>query len=91
MLISFAKQTGNDRPADGGDRFLSLTHYMDAAVVLKPTGPVRRDPVPEVLIGQADVFRRHLGILPTEHRYTSAVLSFAPEDVNVDAFNAGDP
>ena len=50
-----------------------------------------RDPAPEVLIGDAHRFSIAAHALPFRRQYASAVLSFAHGDIDVSAFNAGDP
>lgn len=94
MLISFSHHGG--RSDEGGnDRFRTLTRYMDAPMVMKQVGtqrePVLRSPAPEILVGRADTLCKTLSALPFAHRYTSFVLSFAPDDIDPAAFNAGDP
>lgn len=89
MLISWYKHSSDP----GGGR--GLTAYMDQPVVTKtmPGGRhqrVRRDPAPEVLVGDGDVFLMAVRSLRFEHVYRGAVLSFTREDVDVAAFNAGD-
>ncbi|MRX50890.1 hypothetical protein GI374_10610 [Paracoccus sp. S-4012] len=93
MLISFSKHTGAGEGADVGR---ALTAYMDAPAVVK-TSPgsrrllVARDPVPEILLGRADLLRASVRNLPFVHRYSSAVLSSARDDIEVAAFNKGAP
>ncbi|MCZ0962391.1 hypothetical protein [Paracoccus benzoatiresistens] len=95
MLISFARHYDNNGGQRGADRYLPLTSYLDAPVVMKAIGPQRepvlRDPRPEILVGRGDRLRQQLSILPFQRKYTSLVLSFAPRDVDVARFNAGDP
>lgn len=95
MLITFAGHSDNRDTERSADRFLPLTRYMDAPVVMKDLGqapePVFRSPRPEVLSGRAETLRRTLATLPFERKYTSLVLSFAAEDLDCAAFNAGEP
>ncbi|WP_423208928.1 hypothetical protein E2976_01950 (plasmid) [Paracoccus yeei] len=69
--------------------------YMLDPVVRKAIGDspldVLRDPVPELLLGDPDIFPLSLNALPFKHRYSVATLSFHAQDISVDAFNAGDP
>ena len=94
MLITFSRYFGGEGAGSGPDRFLPLTRYMDAPVVMKQLGPRReavpREPRPEILVGCADTLRRTLAGLPFRRRYASLVLSFAREDIDCAAFNAGD-
>lgn len=75
----------------------AVTDYMTAAEVEKAdpeTGEVtveRRDPRPEVLAGDAETMRRAIKAVDFERKYCSAVLSFHRDDVDVAAFNEGDP
>lgn len=95
MLISFARHYDNKGGTRGADRYLPLTRYLDAQAVMKDLGsrrePVLRDPRPEILLGRSDRLRQQLSILPLQRKYTSLVLSFAPGDIEVARFNAGDP
>ncbi|MFD1807438.1 hypothetical protein ACFSHQ_02765 [Gemmobacter lanyuensis] len=52
---------------------------------------VRRDPVPEILMGDPALARAAIRMAPGQLKYRSAVLTFATEDVDVAAFNRGDP
>jgi hypothetical protein len=49
-----------------------------------------RNPAPEVLAGDASLFRSFLQALPFKHRYVAATLSFDQGDIDVEAFNAGE-
>lgn len=43
-----------------------------------------------VLLGHGDLLRLSIRTMPFQQKYRSGVLSFAPGDVDVAAFNAGD-
>jgi hypothetical protein len=69
--------------------------YMSAPAVPKPTFRgivmVRRDPAPEILMGDPAQARAAIRMAPGLLKYRSAVVTFAAEDVDVAAFNGGDP
>lgn len=52
---------------------------------------IRRDPAPEVLLGDPVLARAATRVAPGALKYKSLVLSFAPQDIDVAAFNAGHP
>ncbi|WP_146227509.1 hypothetical protein [Pseudoroseicyclus aestuarii] len=64
-------------------------------MVLKPGSKrqvmLRRDPVPEVLFGDAPLLRRVINAVPFKRRYSAMTLSFHRADIDVRRFNAGDP
>lgn len=97
MIIGFAKHRDTDPGAQprGADRYRRLTNYMDSPTVTKiidgRAPQVTRDPVPEILAGDASALRRQIAALPFQRRYRFGMLSFAAQDVDVAAFNAGDP
>jgi hypothetical protein len=75
--------------------FRALTDYFDSSHVDKPhpmggRSVEIRNPAPEVLAGDAPLFRSFLQALPFRHRYVAATLSFDRADIDVEAFNAGD-
>lgn len=91
MLMSFSKYAKDAEGPSAQD----AVEYMSAHAVPKPTFRgvvmVRRDPVPEILIGDPALARAAIRMSPGQLKYRSAVLTFAAEDVDVTAFNAGDP
>lgn len=97
MLVGFSHH--HDNPGTTGtaraDDFRALTHYMDSPWVMKVIGGARvrveRGPVPEILYGRAEVLRRQIAALPFQRKYRFGLLSFEEGDIDVDAFNAGDP
>jgi len=96
MILGFAKHRAqNATRARRADYYRALTTYMDGPTVRKVIDgqprEVARDPVPEILAGSAPVLRRQIAALPFQRKYSFGMLSFAPEDVDVAAFNAGDP
>lgn len=91
MLISFSNY-GTDPRSAGAHGAVS---YMSHRDVRKPTakGPrqwIRRDPAPEILIGDTALIRAAIRAAPGQMKYRSGVLSFAPQDIDVNRFNAGD-
>lgn len=90
MMVMWSSHTGRDDPSGVG-----VTDYLCSSIVWKPTGKGGRDrvvrtPAPEVLRGDPWLMRRTIEAVPFQCKYSSAVLSFALEDVDVAAFNAGD-
>ncbi|MDE3239060.1 MAG: hypothetical protein KGN33_08870 [Paracoccaceae bacterium] len=81
-----------DENADGVGS--GLSHYFFDEFVLKKTphgsALVRRTPAPEILFGDAALFRATVRAPSWKNVYRSCVISFAKEDVDVEAFNAGD-
>lgn len=93
MLITWSPYSGTAGKADGP---CALSNYMDAEVVRKRlsngrVADVMRNPVPEILLGDAAQLRMAIRSSTCTHRYSSCVLSFTKDDIDVDAFNAGDP
>ncbi|MBR9973785.1 LPD7 domain-containing protein [Magnetospirillum sulfuroxidans] len=91
MMVMWSKHTGSDDA--GGD---GVVAYMQDEYVWKaaPDGGrerLRRVPPPEVLKGDATLMRQAIRATPFSHRYSSAVLSFERDDIDVARFNAGDP
>jgi len=97
MLISFMHDADKHKTRDPvrAEGFRALTNYMQAAVVTKRIDGKRceisRDPVPEVVCGAAPVFRAEVARLPFQRKFRFALLSFDHSDIDVRAFNAGDP
>ncbi len=96
MILGFAKHRAqNATRARRADYYRALTTYMDGPTVRKviegQPREVARDPVPEILAGSGSVLRRQIAALPFQRKYSFGMMSFAPEDVDVAAFNAGDP
>jgi len=97
MLISFMRDADKPKTRDPvrSEGFRALTNYMQAAVVTKRIDGKRceisRDPVPEILCGAAPVFRGEVARLPFQRKFRFALLSFDHSDIDVRAFNAGDP
>lgn len=93
MLIGWSSHSGTAGKADGPR---ALSNYMDAETVIKRLvdgrrAPVRRSPAPEVLFGDSAQLRMAIRSSTCVHRYASCVMSFAASDIDVEAFNAGDP
>lgn len=98
MLSGFSQQHDNGPPQEkgrGADIYRALTDYMDAPTVIKEVDgakvEVARDPVPERLHGRADSLRRSIAALSFQRKYRFGLLSFAQSDIDVVAFNAGEP
>lgn len=91
MLMSFSKYAKDPEGPSAQD----AVEYPSAHAVPKPTFRgvvmVRRDPVPEILMGDPALARAAIRMAPGKLKYRSAVMTFAAEDVDVAAFNAGDP
>ena len=91
MLMSHSKYSKDAE----GPASQDAVEYMSADAVPKLvfTGRrlVRRTPAPEILVGDPALARAAIGIAPGELKYRSAVMTFAAGDVDVAAFNTGDP
>lgn len=78
--------------AQGG---LDVVGYFVLEWVPKPTPSgvklIRRDPAPEVLIGDPVFARAAMRAAPGDLKYRSLVFSFAHQDMNVGLVNAGCP
>lgn len=91
MMVMWSKYDGSDDTGGEG-----VTQYMEADKVWKPLPDggrekIHRIPSPEVLSGDAALMRQAIRAVPFHCKYSSAVLSFERDDVDVDNFNAGDP
>lgn len=97
MLVGFSHH--HDNPGTTGqaraDDYRALSDYMDSPWVVKVIGGARvcvnREPVPEILYGRAEVLRRQIAALPFQRKYRFGLLSFEESDIDVVAFNSGDP
>lgn len=69
--------------------------YLLDATIRQPLPPgqppLRRNPQPELLHGNPALVAAMIDGLETRHRYSCATLSFAPEDIDLGAWSAGDP
>lgn len=91
MMVMWSEHTGADDPDGNG-----VVEYMAAESVWKPKPEggrerIQRIPPPEVLKGDELLMRQAIRAVPFECRYSSGVLSFEHDDVDVAAFNASDP
>ncbi len=92
MLVAWSKHTGADDPGGNG-----VVNYLCNAAVWKTSlngnGRVllHRNPAPEILRGDPGLMRQAIRSIDFKHRYSSAVLSFEREDVDIARFNTGDP
>lgn len=84
MLITHARYS---KDANSGSQ--DAVGYMCNQTVMKSSKPFQRSPAPEILMGDPALTRAAIRIAPGQHKYRSAVLSFAPQDVDVASFNAG--
>ena len=89
MIFGFSAHhgVGDDGAVGVIDYLLSPQPGRGGAARARPM----RDPVPELLVGNPQVFATSVEALPWRNRYRSAVLSFAASDVDPGAFNAGAP
>lgn len=91
MMVMWSEHTGADDPDGNG-----VVEYMAAESVWKPKPEggrerIQRIPPPEVLKGDEVLMRQAIRAVPFECRYSSGVLSFEHDDVDVAAFNASAP
>ena len=87
MMIGWSKHMSAPEPRIPID-------YALASTVCKSGGGtvlVRRDPVPELLIGNPRLLIATLNALQTSTKIRAATLSFHRDDMNAALFNAGDP
>jgi len=90
MMVMWSQHTGAD---DAGG--VGVTSYMSDSVVWKPKAGggrerLQRVPPPEVLRGDAAIMRQAISAVDFQRKYSSGVLSFERDDIDVAAFNAGD-
>ncbi|WP_347140250.1 LPD7 domain-containing protein [Paracoccus sp. SSK6] len=90
MIITFSKHTGAE-----DETGLSAIRYLTATSFPKKLPDGRkisedRKPVPRILRGNPDLVSRMIASLPFKHRYSSGVLSFAPEDIDLEKFEGRD-
>lgn len=90
MIITFSKHTGvKDVTGVSAIRYLTATSFPKKL----PDGrkiSEDRTPVPRILRGNPDLVSRMIASLPFKHRYSSGVLSFAPEDIDLEKFEGRD-
>lgn len=81
--------------ADTAGAEADVVGYNIDYCVLKPDGSgkqlFQRIPAPEVLMGDPALIRAAIRAAPGKHKYKSLVLSFADDDIDVEAFNSGSP
>lgn len=90
MMLTWSPHSG-DRP-DGSPK-AAVDYMLNAAVQKKINGQfldLPRDPPPELLLGDREIFPLVLSALPFKHRYNFATLSFHEQDISVASFNGGD-
>lgn len=93
MLVKFLAYTGALNDDKDAQRALD---YLLGDVVLKPDedgtlAPTPRARPPEVLSGCPELVRRSCASLTFKHVYASGVLAFDAGDLDISAFQAGDP
>lgn len=90
-MVMWSSHAGED-DADG----IGVTDYLCASSVWKPSTDggrerVERIPPPEILRGDPQLMQWAIQAVPFQRKYASLVLSLERDDVDVEAFNAGDP
>jgi len=94
MLVKFLEHTGGDNGDPDAKRALD---YLLGEIVLKREADdgslirTRRARPPIPLSGDAELVRRTCASLTFKHRYASAVLAFERSDIDVTAFEIGEP
>lgn len=95
MLISFAPSRPDIVENRTASSFMPLSDYLDSPFVLKNVAgkkkEKRRNPAPEILVGNAKLLRDQIASLTYKSPFSFVVLSFAPEDIDINRFNHGDP
>lgn len=90
MIITFSKQTGvEDETGLSAIRYLTATSFPKKLPDGRKISEDRK-PLPRILRGNPDLVSRMIASLPFKHRYSSGVLSFAPEDIDLEKFEGGD-
>ena len=91
MMITWSPHTGSHANSSPE----AVIRYLLSAHVKKNIEgrrvAIERNPAPELLMGTPEFIILTLRALRQKHRYSVSTLSFAPEDVSVDAFNDFDP
>lgn len=81
-------------PHQGSADLHQPSAYLLDSKVMKAVGKARvlevREPAPELLLGQPSIVQSAISALRFEQKYRVATLSFAPIDIDVAAFNAGE-
>jgi len=81
-------------PHQGSTDLHQPSAYLLDSQVMKTVGMARvlevREPAPELLLGQPSIVQSAISALRFEQKYRVATLSFAPTDIDVAAFNAGE-
>ena len=85
MMIMFSKHSGSEDKAGNG-----VVGYMCADKWTKDNVLEIRNPKPEILSGDLALMRRAISSVDFEKKYTSCVLSFHKNDIDVTKFNEGD-
>jgi hypothetical protein len=75
-------------PADRVVGYLMSDSY--AAHIAGKREVVLRDPVPELIAGNGHLVAACIEALETRHRYSCATLSFAPDEIDMTGWRAGD-
>lgn len=91
MIIAWSPHTGSraNRSAEAAIRYL-LPNYSGGNFK-NVRSAIERNPAPELLMGTPEFVVLPLRALRQKHRYSVLTLSFAPEEVSVEAFNDFDP
>ena len=91
MMITWSRHTGSHANSSPE----AVIRYLLSAHVKKNlegrSVAIERNPAPELLMGTPELMGLTLRVLRQMHRYSVSTLSFAPEEVSVDAFNDFDP
>ena len=70
------------------------SRYLLMALIEKKLGhrreKVMRNPLPELLLGEPQLFQASISLLPFERRYRVATMTFKRSDIDTTAFNRGD-
>ncbi|MBU2994033.1 hypothetical protein Q4555_15660 [Octadecabacter sp. 1_MG-2023] len=67
-----------------------LTSTTFTSQLGRRTTQIVRDPAPETLRGDPNIIRAFIDALETKHSYACSTLSFAPDDIDLVAWAAGD-
>ncbi|WP_155122040.1 hypothetical protein [Martelella mediterranea] len=90
MIFGFSPHTGHTISSEILRAIIYFLQEMARKNLAGKRVTIRRDPAPELLLGNPDLMLTVVRSLRTQHRYTAMTLSFLQEDISAPAFNGGD-
>lgn len=89
MILKWSKHTGSDGSGRQAVAYLVAPEWKKEVAGVKVLE--RRMPPPEVLHGDPELVARAIESAPGRLKYSSCVASFHKADIDIQAFNNGDP